>query len=165
MKKPSKKEKTERLRRNEEKWGPELIEAGWTMLPSVLLERQQGLGLDATDLNILLQLARHWWYSDNPPRPSKRTIAECMGIDPSTVRRRIARMEGDGLIRREERFDAKSGRQQSNNYFFDGLIEAATPFAQEVLEARGARKAENDERRTRRLPKLTLVSDSDPEAD
>ena len=86
----------ERLRRNEEKWSPALMDAGWTVLPSIILEKQHALGLDAVDVNILLQLARYWWFSDRPPFPSKATIAECMKLDPSTVRKHIARMDAMG---------------------------------------------------------------------
>lgn len=75
----------ERLKRNEEKWSRALMEPGWTALPSIILEKQDALGLDAIDVNILLQLARHWWYSDNPPYPSKATLAKCIGVDPSTI--------------------------------------------------------------------------------
>ena len=60
------KEKQERLRRNEKKWTPTLMNAGWTVIPSIILERQQALGLDPVDVNILLQLARYWWYEDIP---------------------------------------------------------------------------------------------------
>ena len=60
-------ENAERIRRNEEKWTRTLMDAGWTVLPSIILEKQHALGLDAVDVNILLQLARHWWYKDNPP--------------------------------------------------------------------------------------------------
>ena len=165
MKATDRKEQTERLRRNEEKWTPTLMEAGWTVIPSVILERQRGLGLDAIDINILMQLAMHWWFSDNPPRPSKRAIAERMNINVSTVRKRIARMEADGLIRRETRFSAKTGRQESNNYHFDGLIASATPFAQEALETRKKRQTEDAERRTRKRAHLSLVTDEDEDSE
>ncbi|HUP61074.1 MAG TPA: winged helix-turn-helix transcriptional regulator [Thermoanaerobaculia bacterium] len=165
MKATNRKQQTERLRRNEEKWTPTLMEAGWTVIPSIILERQRGLGLDAIDVNILMQLAMHWWFSDNPPRPSKRTIAERMGIDVSTVRKRIARMEGDGLIRREKRYSGKTGRQESNNYHFDGLIASATPYAQEALETRKKRDAEDAERRTRRRAHLSLVTNDEGDAE
>jgi hypothetical protein len=52
----TKSEQTERLRRNEEKWTPTLMNAGWTVIPSILLEKQAALGLDAIDVNILLHL-------------------------------------------------------------------------------------------------------------
>lgn len=157
MAKPiTKKETQERLKRNEKKWTPTLMAAGWTVIPSVILERQQALGLDPIDVNILLQLARYWWYEDNPPHPSKKAIAECIGRSASTVRRRIAEMEAGGLIKRVPRFDKKYG-QQSNMYLFDGLIKGAIPLAQEVIEDREKRKNENAARRTRKKPKLKVV--------
>jgi len=157
MAKPiTKKETQERLKRNEKKWTTTLMAAGWTVIPSVILERQQALGLDPIDVNILLQLARYWWYEDNPPHPSKKAIAECIGRSASTVRRRIAEMEAGGLIERVPRFDKKYG-QQSNMYRFDGLIKGAIPLAQEVIEDREKRKNENAARRTRKRAKLKVV--------
>ncbi|HEY3567906.1 MAG TPA: helix-turn-helix domain-containing protein [Thermoanaerobaculia bacterium] len=161
MKPVTRKEQRERLSRNEEKWSPTLMAAGWTVIPSVILERQQGLGLDAIDVNILLHLARYWWHKDNPPRPSKKTIADCMRIDESTIRKRIAKMEAVGLIQREPRYSQKDGRQETNNYLFDGLIENAKPFAEEAITTKEARKAEDAERIKRRRPKLQLVKPSD----
>lgn len=151
------KEAQDRLRRNADKWSDPLMDAGWTVLPSVILERQQALGLDPIDVNILLQLARHWWYADNPPHPSKKAIAECLGIKEITVRRHIAAMEAAGLIQRRPRHDPKDGRQQSNDYLFDGLIKAATPFAHEEIARRKKRKEEEDARRTRKRPQLHVV--------
>jgi hypothetical protein len=144
------KEAQDQLTQNEKKWTKALMRAGWTVLPSVILERQQAIGLDALDLNILLHLARYWWYSENPPHPSKKAIAECIGIDKSTVRRRIARMEKDGLILREARYD-KYG-QKTNVYRFDGLITAAAPFAKEAIAARNQQKEDSAKRRTRKRP-------------
>ena len=146
----------ERLRRNEEKWSPALMDAGWTVLPSIILEKQHALGLDAVDVNILLQLARHWWFSDRPPFPSKATIAECMNVDPSTVRKHVARMERDGLIEREYRFKPKKGGQDTNAYHFTGLIKSATPFAEEALQIREQRKSEDTYRRHRKKPVLVV---------
>ena len=140
------------VRHNEQKWTKPLMDAGWTVLPSVLLDRQQALGLDATDINILAHLATYWWYRDNPPHPAKGRVAAALNIDPSTVRRRIARMESENLIRRQARFDAVSGRQETNVYRFDGLIEKLTPFAHEAIEAKKRRLNENAARRTRKKP-------------
>ena len=156
----TKAEQTERLQRNTDKWSNALMEAGWTVLPSIILEKQQALGLDPIDVNILLQLARYWWYSDNPPHPSKATIAACIGVNPSTVRRHIAQMEADGFIERKFRYNKKFGGQETNTYHFDGLIKAATPHAKELLELREKQRAEEAARRTRKKPKLGLVVDN-----
>lgn len=160
MAKLTRKDVQEKISQNEKKWTPTLMRAGWTVLPSVILERQQALGLDALDINILLHLAKYWWYSDNPPRPSKQAIAECIGVDKSTIRRRIARLEKDGLISRQTRFDPKFG-QQSNSYLFDGLIEAATPYAEEHLEDRKQQKKEASERRSRKRPRKAKKAKKD----
>lgn len=157
------KEEQERLKRNEEKWTPDLMAAGWTVIPSVILERQKALGLDPIDFNILMQLARYWWYKDNLPRPSKKAIAECIGRSPSTVQKRIARMEADGLITRVARYDKKFGGQTSNEYHFTGLIDSATPYAKETVQAREKNHEENAERRKRKKPKLRVVKNKDSE--
>lgn len=154
------KEAQERLRRNADKWSDPLMDAGWTVLPSVILERQQALGLDPVDMNILLQLARYWWYADNPPHPSKKAIAECIGVSESTVRKRIAALEAAKLITRRSRFDPKYG-QQANEYLFDGLISAATPLAKEAIAVREERKKEDEARRIRRRPHLRVVRKED----
>lgn len=128
------------------------MDAGWTVLPSIILEKQDALGLDAIDVNILLQLARYWWFPENLPHPSKATIAKCIGVDPSTVRRHIARMEAVGFIRRQSRYDRKHGGQQTNLYNFHGLIQEATPFAKEFIAMREQQRNVNAARRSRKRP-------------
>lgn len=155
----AKAEQTERLRRNEEKWTSTLMDAGWTVIPSILLEKQAALGLDAKDVNILMHLAKHWWYRENPPHPSKASIAKAMGIDPSTVRKRIARMESEGLIQREARYK-KLGGQETNFYHFDGLIQILSPHAEEFVALREKQRAEDQVRRHRKRAKPALVVDN-----
>ena len=77
----------------EHRWGKSLIDAGLVAFPSVFLQRQQALGLDPLDVNILLQLADHWWERDNLPFPSKKTLADRIGVKPRTIQRHIARMK------------------------------------------------------------------------
>lgn len=146
-------EKKEGLRSNEEKWTLPLLQAGWSMLPNVILERQQALGLDPVDINILLHLVRHWWRPGDKPYPSKKTIAECMGVDARTVQRHIASLEKGGLIQRITRKDPRYG-QQSNIYDLSGLITAATPYAQEAIETRRKRREEDAERRKRKTAQV-----------
>jgi len=150
----AKREQTERLRRNEAKWSPELMDAGWTAMPSIILEKQRALGLDPVDVNILLQLARHWWYPENPPHPSKATIAACLNVSPSTVQRHIAAMERSGFIRRVARFDQKSRGQKSNEYRFDGLIQEAKPYAEEAIKERDEQRHQRAARQNRKKPRL-----------
>jgi hypothetical protein len=34
--------------------------AGWTAMPSVIIEKQEALGLDALDMNIILHLSHYY---------------------------------------------------------------------------------------------------------
>ena len=138
-----------KLRANEVKWGVELVKAGWTMVPSIILEHQKALGLDPVDMNILLQLARYWWRADNPPHPAIKTIAGCIKKSPSTVQRRITKLKDSGLIEVEHRFDEQHHGQKTSNYRFTGLIEEATKFAHLALE-------EKEEAKSRKAARLKL---------
>ena len=70
-------------------------------------------------------------------------------------------MESGSLIRREERRTA-SNTSKTNLYHFDGLVEAATPYAEEALQEREQRRKEDSERITRRgRPRLRVVSKED----
>src|SRR3546814_15223210 len=53
------------LRTNEKKWSKPLMDAGWTALPSVIIENQKQLGLNPLDLNIVLYLASKWWTPED----------------------------------------------------------------------------------------------------
>ena len=142
---------------NEKKWSKELLAAGWTMLPNIIFERQQALGLDSTDINILLHLASYWWKPGDKPYPSKSTIAKAMGIDPRTVQRRIAQMELAKFIRREQRRIPGVG-SKTNIYHLEGLIEAAKPYAREKVEEQGRKAAERNARAARKgRPRLQVV--------
>lgn len=147
----------DQLRINEKKWSPTLMKAGWTVLPNVLFERQQALGLDPLDINILLHIASYWWSESGKPHPSKVTIAKAIGIDPRSVQRRIAALEAANLIRREERRISKTG-SKTNIYHLDGLIEAAKPYALEKIQERDAKAAERAARASRKgKPQLKVV--------
>jgi DNA-binding transcriptional regulator YhcF (GntR family) len=146
-------QRQEGLRTNDQKWSPLLMDSGWMALPNVVVENQRALGLDAVDINILLHLIRHWWQPDNLPHPSKRTIAECMSIDQSTVRRHLAKMERNGLISRVARYDKTLG-QKTNAYEFSGLIEQCRAFAVETLKLREAKREEASRRRIRGRPRI-----------
>ena len=137
------------VKANEEKWTKPIMAAGWVGFPAVFVERQQALRLDALDLNILLHLVNYWWTKDRKPFPSKKTIADAIGVTPRTVQRHIADMEKDGLIQREERRIPGQG-SQTNIYHFDGLIKSASPYAEEKLEKRKQRKQEDEATRRRK---------------
>jgi predicted transcriptional regulator len=160
------KSSTDQLRVNEKKWSRELMSVGWTVIPNVIFERQQALGLDPLDVNILLHLASYWWTPEGKPHPSKRTIATAIGVDPRTVQRRIAQLEAGGLIRREQRREVGKG-SKSNIYHFDGLIDAAKPYALEKAEeleqrdaVRKARAGRKGKAKLTKPPALAIVGEA-----
>jgi predicted transcriptional regulator len=158
---PKKKEALTTLRTNEHKWTKPLMASGWLAIPNIIVEKQNAIGLTPLDMNIILHLAMYWWTADNKPRPSKKTIAEAIGVTPRTVQRRIAAMERDGLVRREQQRIAKQG-SKPNLYHFDGLIDAAKPYAIKKLQVKKQRQKEDEQmRRTKRRPKLHLVRDGE----
>ena len=128
-------EATKQLQVNERKWSKTLMDAGWTVIPNVIIERQQALGLDSMDVNILMHLATYWWTADEKPHPSKKTIAKAIGVDPRTIQRRIAALENDGLIERKQR-RFKGHGSKTNVYDLGGLIKEAIPYAQEKIQDR-----------------------------
>ena len=147
----------EALQENQKKWGVDLIKAGWTLLPNTIFMRQRALGLDSMDINILMVLLSHWWTADNLPFPSKQKIADTIGCDPSTVRRRIQKLEGAGFITRIQRRVEKD-RNKTNQYDFSGLIKFATLYAQEEIQAREAGREERAKRTKRKgKPILKVV--------
>ena len=131
-----------------EKWGNDTIKAGWTAVPSVLLEYQKHLGLTSTDLAIILHLLKHWWDSHRSPYPGKRRICEAMGITESTMRKRVAKLQKKGLIKRAPKYLPGTKGTMSNEYNLDGLVTALSKLAQDVLKER--QKRENNESVKRR---------------
>lgn len=133
-------------RENELKWGKKCWRAGWIGFPQILVTHQRRLGLDSIDLNIILHLLKHWWNHDRFPYPSKKSIAEAMGIHPSTVQRRIRAMEEVGLISRIPR-KTHYGGQQSNEYDLTGLVKRAQQLSEEEQDGKKEDKARKDARK------------------
>jgi DNA-binding MarR family transcriptional regulator len=135
--KPALKEGKETLTK---KWTKPLIKAGYTAIPTILIHRMAVLGLDAMDFAIVAQLASYWWSHDRLAHPSMQTIALAIGVTESTVKKRIANLEKANLIRRIPR-PQKGDRHKTNEYSFQPLIDALTPYAVEELEKIAERKA------------------------
>lgn len=151
-------ESSTELRTNERKWTKPLMDAGWTALPSVIIENQRQLGLEPLDLNIVVYLASKWWTAEGKPYPSKGTMAKAMNVHPRTIQKHIASLEAAGYIRREERRNELGSRP--NVYHLDGLIKAARPFADEKLAEIKEKSAIAKVRQDRRgAPKLRIVKD------
>lgn len=130
-----------RQRRKEsiKKWSHPVCKAGFTIIPTLLLTKQDELGLDPVDINILLQLAAHWWKADKPPFLAKGTLGRRLGRDASTIRRHVASLEKRGFLKRIDRIDDARGRR-SNHYDLHPLIDILHPLAIEAIKAKKNKK-------------------------
>lgn len=140
----------------EERWGEAAIAAGYTVLPSIILKRQKKLGLDALDVNILMHLLSYWWKGGALPFPSKNVLAEAIGVDKSTIRRRFQRLEKCGFVKRIQRHGA-GGVNKSNQYDPAGLIKTIKPFAEEEVEEIKKRQAKKEQQVASKKPPVLKV--------
>lgn len=129
-----------KLKENEKKWGAPLMAAGFSMIPTMIFQKQNALGLKANDINVLMHLITHWWFADRLPYPSIKEIARRMGVDRSTVQRCITSMVDRKLIIRNARKSPYG--QTTNSYDMSGLIGKATVHAKKFLEDKKKRKKE-----------------------
>ncbi len=125
------------------KWGKATIDLGYTVIPSALLRGQARLGIGPNELAVLLHLLDHWWRPDEMPWPSKKTIAERLGVSTKTVQRAIVGLEQASLLRRNERYH-KTGGRTSNEYDLRPLVERLKPIVADMA------KAEKDSKATKR---------------
>ena len=88
----------DRRERAEQKYGSEVIRAGFQVVPDVLVRYQGRLGLSSTDLCVLLNLGAHWWYPESQPSPRSQTIAHRMNIHVRMVQRSLKSLKASGLI-------------------------------------------------------------------
>ena len=130
----------------EKKWGKPLIAAGFTALPNVVFRPQKALTLKPLDVLVILHLASYWWKPHENPWPAKGTIADALNVDPRTVQRSIQKMERLGYVRRIER-KSGHGDNLSNEYDLRGLVTACKQYADEELELKARRAAEDKSRR------------------
>ena len=148
----------EKLKTNERKWSKPLMAAGWNAIPNVIIEKQEALGLDPLDMNIILHLTHYWWHPDNLPHPSVETIAKAIGVKPRTIQKRVKALGELGLLERQERRHTKNG-STTNLYSFKGLIEACRPFAEEKIKEIKAAKETRAKRLARKKPILVVDND------
>lgn len=114
------------------KWG-EAANAGFQIIPDVLVKNQKRLGLSPTELVVLINLTMHWWYPERKPFPRSRTIAARMGVEVRTVQRALAQLRDLGLIRREK-IETPDG--SSTVIELNGLVDALSALALEDVAYR-----------------------------
>lgn len=106
---------------SERKWGKKVIDLGFCIVPSLLLRGQQRLGLNPTQLAVLMQLCDFWWDDARKPHPGVKRLAERLSLSERQVRRYIKELEQAGFVQRVERHAAHGGKQ-TNIYDLSGLV-------------------------------------------
>lgn len=133
---------TKAAKASEQKWGTEVMGLGFCLVPSLLLRAQRRLGLNPTQLAVLLQLCDFWWDEARKPFPSKEALAERLGLSPRQVQRHIADLEQAGFVTRVERRGSHGGKL-SNLYDLSGLVRRLKEIEPDFRQV----EAENRERR------------------
>jgi len=130
---PAKKSSTERI------FGTKVMDHGYTALPNILMRAQKRLGISTTQFNIIAQLMSYWFDPARPPFPSKRELAQRMGITEQTLRINIKALEEQGLVVREQ-WKTPAGDYGSNRYHLDGLVKALRKLEPDFDEERKERR-------------------------
>ena len=139
----------------EAKWGRALAAAGYTQVPDALILFQARLGLTPLDICILLVLLKYG-HPGKPPWLAKSSIAKVLGVDPSTVRKRVQKLEALGFVKRKERRHGY-GDSDTNLYLLDGLAEKLEAYANELVEKRQKRKDDERPQKPFIRPRLRVV--------
>ena len=102
-------------------WGREVYRYGYVGVPSILIQAQRRLGINSTQMNIVVQLLDYWYDPSRKPFPSKKDLAQRIGVTPKTIQINIRTLEQAGYVRREKRKTA-AGDWNTNIYHLDGLV-------------------------------------------
>jgi len=136
------KPKADSRKASERKYGKPVMDLGFCIVPSLLLQAQARLGINPVQLNIIMHLADIWWDVGNRPWPKKQLLAERMGMSERQIQRQIAELESVGLVERIERTRPGRGKT-SNEYDLSGLVKKLKALEPEFAAAR----QENQKRR------------------
>ena len=111
----------------QKRWG-DALNAGFVVLPVVLLRHQKDLRLSDGELVVLLNVVASWWYSGKLPFPSTQTIATRMGVTPRTVQRHLISLEKKGLLKHLPRSHVPETDVLVVRYDPSGLVELLKTF-------------------------------------
>jgi hypothetical protein len=84
-------------------WGSAVLSHGYTGIPSILIQGQQRLGVNALQMNILIQLLDYWRDPERKSFPTKKQIAERIGVTEKTIHNNVRLLGDAGLVQREMR--------------------------------------------------------------
>lgn len=120
-------------------FGTKVLSHGYTGVPNILLRAQKRLGITPTQLNIIVQLLGYYYDPLRPPFPTKRDLAQRIGITEQTLRINIKALEDVGLITREQ-WKTAAGDYGSNRYHMTGLVKKLKELEPDFEEERKERQ-------------------------
>jgi hypothetical protein len=126
---------------SERKWGKAVMDLGFCIIPSLMLRAQARLGLNPTQLAVLMHLADYWWEPERKPYPKMETLGNRLKLGPRQVRRYIAELEEAGFVTRIERRAPHRGKI-SNEYDLSGLVSRLRALEPEFREVEEQVKAQ-----------------------
>jgi hypothetical protein len=109
-------------------------------VPSILIQAQRRLGINPTQMNIIIQLLDYWREPARKPFPSKKDLANRIGVTAKTIQNNIRELERASLVQRELRKTA-AGDWNSNIYHLDGLVKKVRALEPEFTAERKKRQA------------------------
>lgn len=121
------------------RWGNEVIAMGYCPVPSLLLRAQRRLGLNPSQLAVLLQIIEHWWDASRDPYPSKAELSDRLDLSERQVQRYLGELEKAGLLTRIAYF-GRSGGRENNRYDLSGLVKRLAEIAPDFIAEREERK-------------------------
>jgi len=128
------KEKNGIALRANEKW-PGSAHTGFQIIPNVLFKNQKALGLNPTDVVVLLNLTMHWHYQGRLPYPRSNVLARHMGVNDRTIQRSMSKLRSLQLISSVQEV---SGGETRKVYNFSGLIQKLKEFSdKEIIQKNG----------------------------
>lgn len=84
-----------------EKWGQDVIDKGFQIVPDLLLKKQASLEISTPEMVVLLNVLMHWWTRSTIPFPSAQAIAERIGINRRSVDRSVDGLVKKGLLKKK----------------------------------------------------------------
>jgi hypothetical protein len=120
-------------------WGKAVYSHGYTGVPAILIQAQRRLGINPTQMNIIIQLLEYWREPARKPFPTKKQLGQRIGVTEKTIQNNVRELEKANLVKREQRKTA-SGDWNSNIYHLDGLVAKVQALEPEFAAERKKRK-------------------------
>lgn len=137
------KKKPDDRKASAKKFGKPVIDLGFSIVPSLLMQAQERIGINPVQFNIIMHLLDFWWDADRKPWPTKKKIADRMKMGERQVQRHIAELEERGLVVRIYRTRPGRGKT-SNEYDLSGLVARLKELEPEFSKAKSESKKLRD---------------------